>query len=167
MIPLVIVLGFFGLFGSKADKDIESENHCYYIENFFFREKDFLLIDRNDDSLLSYSEAKIYRIPLFLDTDTDKNGQIHFREFYHSMWNFSHSPSCNDKKIIKAYEKKIIAEYQKMDIDKNSTVIPSEYETYGSYSFDIIDSNDDNYIEFKELDIFHQNLNSNQNSSSD
>ena len=161
MIPLVLFISFFGLFGSveKNDKKkkSEAETDCYYIQNFYFREKDYLLIDRNQDALLSFAEAKVYRIGLFLETDTDKNGQIHFREFEKSMWEIAKDPKCRDKKIKKSYSEKLFLEYLKIDINKDTTVIPSEYETYGSYSFDLIDANDDNYVDFEELQNFHAN----------
>ncbi len=161
MIPLILFFGFFGLFGSdkKEEKKSEVNNDCYYIENFYFREKDFLLIDRNQDALISFGEAKVYRIQLFLETDTDKNGQIHFKEFEKSMWNIAKDPECRKKKVKESFSQKLLKEYIKIDINKDTIIIPSEYELYGSYSFDLIDTNDDNYIDIYELKQFHGELN--------
>ena len=46
-----------------------------------------------------------------------------------------------------------------MDLDQDTVIIPSEFEQYGSYSFDFIDINDDNYVDVKELKDFNQSLN--------
>ncbi|MCH2226290.1 MAG: hypothetical protein MK033_00810 [Candidatus Caenarcaniphilales bacterium] len=161
MIPLILMLGFFGLFSSeeKKQQELEIEHDCYYIQNFYFRENDFLLIDRDKDSKISYAEAKVYRLGLFIETDTNKNGKILFDEFEKSMFRLGMRAECQKKKIKKNYSKKLLLEYQKMDLDQDTVIIPSEFEQYGSYSFDFIDINDDNYVDVKELKDFNQSLN--------
>lgn len=162
MIPFILFLGFFGLFGSEKHEEkkvIDEKNDCYYIESFYFKKKDFILIDRDQDALISFGEAKVHRIQLFLEADIDRNGQIDFKEFLKSMWSIPKNPECKKKKLKESFNKKLLKEFSKIDINKDTKVIPSEFELYGSYSFDLIDVNDDNHVDIIEINDFHAGLN--------
>jgi Ca2+-binding EF-hand superfamily protein len=60
---------------------------------------------------------------------------------------------------VESYEKKIQAEFNKFDFNKDMRITAQELENYGSQVFDEMDVNDDNEVSIKELKEFNAALN--------
>ena len=124
-----------------------------------FRDYDFAYIDRDQSLLLSFQEAKLYRLELFLEADKNSDGKINQAEFLIASRDLAFKPACSEKKVVESYEKRILKEFNKFDSNMDMRITSQELENYGSQVFDEMDINDDNEVSIKELKEFNVSLN--------
>lgn len=162
MILIAALLSFWTPFWvSKEEQQqrIKVEKDCFFIQNICFRDYDFAHIDRDQSLLLSFQEAKLHRLELFLEADKNSDGKISEAEFLIASRDLAFKPACLGKSLVESYEKKIQAEFNKFDFNKDMRITAQELENYGSQVFDEMDVNDDNEVSIKELKEFNATLN--------
>lgn len=161
MILIAALLSFWTPFWASKEEQqiIKIEKDCFFIQNICFRDYDFTYIDRDQNLLLSFQEAKLHRLGLFLEVDKNSDGKISEAEFLIASRDLAFKPACSEKRIVESYEKKIQKEFNKFDLNKDMRITSSELENYGSQVFDEMDVNDDNAVSVKELKEFNASLN--------
>ena len=162
MILIAALLSFWTPFWASKEEQqqiIKIEKDCFFIQNICFRDYDFTYIDRDQNLLLSFQEAKLHRLGLFLEVDNNSDGKISEAEFLIASRDLAFKPACSEKRIVESYEKKIQKEFNKFDLNKDMRITSSELENYGLQVFDEMDVNDDNAVSIKELKEFNASLN--------
>ncbi len=162
MILIAALLSFWTPFWASKEEQqqiIKIEKDCFFIQNICFRDYDFTYIDRDQNLLLSFREAKLHRLGLFLEVDNNSDGKISEAEFLIASRDLAFKPACSEKRIVESYEKKIQKEFNKFDLNKDMRITSSELENYGLQVFDEMDVNDDNAVSIKELKEFNASLN--------
>lgn len=162
MILIAALLSFWTPFWTSQEEQqqrIKIEKDCFFIQNICFRDYDFTYIDRDQNLLLSFQEAKLHRLGLFLEVDNNSDGKISEAEFLIASRDLAFKPACSEKRIVESYEKKIQKEFNKFDLNKDMRITSSELENYGLQVFDEMDVNDDNAVSIKELKEFNASLN--------
>ena len=162
MILLVALLSFWTPFWVSQEEQqqrIKIEKDCFFIQNLCFRDYDFAHIDRDQSLSLSFQEAKLYRLELFLEADKNSDGKISQAEFLLASRDLAFKPVCAEKRVVESYEKRIRSEFNKFDLNQDMRITSQELEDYGSQVFDEIDINDDNEVSIKELKEFNASLN--------
>jgi hypothetical protein len=162
MILIAALLSFWTPFWTSEEEQqqrIKIEKDCFFIQNICFRDYDFAHIDRDQDLLIGFQEAKLYRLGLFLEADKNSDGKISETEFLIASRDLAFKPACSEKTVVESYEKKIRREFNKFDLNMDMRVTSQELENYGSQIFDEIDVNDDNAVSIKELKEFNASLN--------
>ena len=162
MILIAALLSFWTPFWASKEEQqqiIKIEKDCFFIQNICFRDYDFTYIDRDQNLLLIFREAKLHRLGLFLEVDNNSDGKISEAEFLIASRDLAFKPACSEKRIVESYEKKIQKEFNKFDLNKDMRITSSELENYGLQVFDEMDVNDDNAVSIKELKEFNASLN--------
>ena len=162
MILITALLSFWTPFWTSQEEQqqrIKIEKDCFFIQNICFRDYDFAYIDRDQNLLLSFQEAKLYRLELFLEADKNSDGKINQAEFLIASRDLAFKPACSEKKVVESYEKKIMKEFNKFDSNMDMRITSQELENYGSQVFDEMDINYDNEVYIKELKEFNASLN--------
>jgi Ca2+-binding EF-hand superfamily protein len=162
MILIAALLSFwtpFWISKEEQQQRIKIEKDCFFIQNICFRDYDFAYIDRDQSLLVSFQEAKLYRLELFLETDKNSDGKISEAEFLIASRDLAFKPACSEKWVVESYENKIRKEFNKFDLNMDMRITSQELENYGSQIFDEIDVNDDNAVSIKELKEFNASLN--------
>ena len=162
MILIAALLSFWTPFWASKEEQqqiIKIEKDCFFIQNICLRDYDFTYIDRDQNLLLSFQEAKLHRLGLFLEVDNNSDGKISEAEFLIASRDLAFKPACSEKRIVESYEKKIQKEFNKFDLNKDMRITSSELENYGLQVFDEMDVNDDNAVSIKELKEFNASLN--------
>ncbi|NBV98616.1 MAG: hypothetical protein EBR67_03775 [Proteobacteria bacterium] len=162
MILIAALLSFWTPFWASKEEQqqrVKIEKDCFFIQNICFRDYDFAYIDRDQSLLLSFQEAKLYRLELFLEADKNSDGKINQAEFLIASRDLAFKPACSEKKVVESYEKRILKEFNKFDSNMDMRITSQELENYGSQVFDEMDINDDNEVSIKELKEFNVSLN--------
>jgi hypothetical protein len=162
MILIAALLSFWTPFWTSQEEQqqrIKIEKDCFFIQNICFRDYDFPYIDRDQNLLLSFQEAKLYRLELFLEADKNSDGKISEAEFLIASRDLAFKPACFEKRVVESYEKKIQREFNKFDLNMDMRITSQELENYGSLVFDEMDINDDKEVSIKELKQFNASLN--------
>jgi hypothetical protein len=162
MILIAALLSFWTPFWPSEEEQqqrIKVEKDCFFIQNICFRDYDFAYIDRDQSLSLSFQEAKLYRLGLFLEADKNSDGKISETEFLIASRDLAFKPACSEKTVVESYEKKIQKEFNKFDLNQDMRITSQELENYGSLIFDEMDINDDNEVSIKELKEFNAGLN--------
>jgi Ca2+-binding EF-hand superfamily protein len=135
----------------KATEDQKEPYQCFRLQEIYFPLESFILVDRNRDGAISYSEVKVSNITLFLYIDKDKSGALKYEEFKLASSPLSMSEGCRTAEMIKLHDDAIKFEFNKIDLDKSKLISSDEFSKVAQLVFDLVDKDDNNFIDLLEL----------------
>jgi len=142
----------------KEREKIKQENR-FLIQDLCFLEAGFSFNDRDKDSLLSPQESKLARIESFIKIDKNSDGVILLKEFSETLAKLNPKLCYEKQKIKKSFEAKTKLFFTEFDYNKDHKITCNEFERHGLETFIKIDTNQDNFISYKEIHEYNSSLN--------